>query len=403
MINILDGAFFGFAIGFASFTTVIPLFISQLTDSAILIGMAGSIHVMGWQLPQLFHSTRVRRLSRFKPLVLVMTIHERLPFFGLALLAWALPNLSVGLALVLLFLLLIWQGFGGGFTANVWQSMIAKIIPSSWHGGFFGLQSAAVNLLASVAAVAAGWVLERYPSPLNFTICFLMASIGMVISFSFISLTREGDHMPAIRSGERPQLWGDVKRILTQDSIFQRFLTVRVILQLGMVAFTYYAVYTVGELGVSAAQVGWMTGILIFCQVIINPIFGRLGDRRGHCLVLFLGALAALLSAGLAGWATSLPTWYIVFILAGVANVVAWTTTMILSLGFGNPEDQATYIGLSNTLLAPATLLAPFIAGWGIEAFGYPTTFRATAVILSIAGLLSFNLLRRTQVKDGTC
>jgi MFS family permease len=395
-VNILDGAFFGFAIGFASFTTVIPLFISQLTGSAILIGMVGSIHTIGWQLPQLFHSTQVRRLSRFKPLVLAMTIHERLPFLGLALLAWTLPRLSTELALVLLFLLLTWQGFGGGFTANVWQSMIAKIIPASWRGGFFGLQMAAVNLLASVAAVAAGWVLEKYPSPLDFTICFLMASVGMVLSFSFISLTREGDHAPVIRAGERPQLWGDVKRILTQDHVFQRFLTIRVLLQLGMVAFTYYAVYAVNQLGVSASQVGWMTGILIFGEVIINPIFGRLGDRRGHCLVLFLGVLAALLSASLAGWTESLPVWYIIFILAGVANVVAWTTTMILSLGFGKPEDQATYIGLSNTLLAPATLLAPFIAGWGIEAFGYPFTFRATSVILMIALLLSFDLIRRT-------
>jgi MFS family permease len=402
-VNILDGAFFGFAIGFASFTTVIPLFISQLTGSAILIGMVGSIHTMGWQLPQLFHSTRVRRLTRFKPLVLAMTIHERLPFLGLALLAWSLPQMGTKLGMILLLLLLIWQGFGGGFTANVWQSMIAKIIPSSWRGGFFGLQTAAVNLLASVAAVAAGWVLEHYPSPLDFTLCFLMASIGMAISFSFLSLTREGDHAPAIRSGERPQLWGDVKRILIQDRVFQRFLSVRVILQLGMVAFTYYAVYAVNQLGVSVSQVGWMTGILIFGEVIINPLFGRLGDRRGHCLVLFLGALAALLSAGLAGWTTSLPVWYIIFILAGVANVVAWTTTMILSLGFGKPEDQATYIGLSNTLLAPATLIAPFLAGWGIEAFGYPSTFRASAVILFVALLLSFDLFRRTQALGGAC
>ena len=40
IVNILDGAFFGSALGFASFTTIIPLFVSQLTDSAILIGLA---------------------------------------------------------------------------------------------------------------------------------------------------------------------------------------------------------------------------------------------------------------------------------------------------------------------------------------------------------------------------
>ncbi|MFA9403505.1 MAG: hypothetical protein ACERKY_10620, partial [Anaerolineales bacterium] len=52
-VNILDGAFFGAGLGFASFTTVIPLFVSLLTNSPILIGLAPAIHSLGWQLPQL--------------------------------------------------------------------------------------------------------------------------------------------------------------------------------------------------------------------------------------------------------------------------------------------------------------------------------------------------------------
>jgi hypothetical protein len=33
IVNLLDGGFFGFALGFASLTTVIPLFVSNMTDS----------------------------------------------------------------------------------------------------------------------------------------------------------------------------------------------------------------------------------------------------------------------------------------------------------------------------------------------------------------------------------
>lgn len=394
IVNILDGAFFGFALGFASFSTVIPLFLSQLTESATLIGLGVAIHTIGWQFPQIFSATRVRRLSRFKPWVLAMTIHERLPFLGLALLAWSLPGLKLQTALILAFLLLIWQGFGGGYTANVWQSMIAKIIPSSWRGSFLGIQMAAVNILASVTAVAAGWILERYPSPLDFTLCFIMASIGMLISFVFIAMTREGDHAPVIKTGEHSKLWQDVKRILGRDEIFQRFLIIRIIFQLGMVAFSYYAVYVFNELGVSAVQVGWLTGLLIFTMVIVNPIFGTMGDKKGHMLVLALGSLAAFLSAGLAGWITTIPLWFIIFALVGVADVVAWTTTMVLSLSFGEPKDQAVYIGLSNTLLAPVTFLAPFLAGWIIDAFGYTSIFRVSAVIFLIATILSLSLVR---------
>ena len=394
-VNIFDGAFFGFALGFASFTTIIPLFVSQLTDSAILIGLAPAIHTIGWQLPQLFTATRIRRLSRYKPMVLAMTIHERLPFLGLTLVAFFLLRMEQTTALVLVFVLLIWQGIGGGFTANVWQSLVAKIIPVSWRGSFFGTQMGAVNLLMSGAAVGAGMILERFDSPLSFTLCFALASVGMAISFFFIALTREEEHPPMVASGTQAYLWDDVKRILTKDLVFQRFLAIRVIFQLGMVAFSYYSVYAFNELGASAIQVGWLTGVFIFGAVILNLLFGALGDRKGHWMVLFLGTLAGLFSVILAGFVTTIPVWFVIFVLAGIANVVAFTTTMVISLGFGNPSDQATYIGLSNTLLAPATLISPFLAGWCIQTYGYMIMFRAAIVIFLVAALLSLSLFRQ--------
>lgn len=394
IVNLLDGAFFGAALGIASFITIIPLFVSQLTDSAILIGLVPTIHIVGWQLPQVFTSGRVSRLTRYKPMVLAMSIQERLPFFGLALLAWFLPGLDRGVALVLVFVLLIWQGLGGGWTATVWQSMIGKIIPITWRGGFFGTQSAAANLFASVTAVAAGQILERFDSPFDFTLCFALAGLSMSISFVFLAATREEEHTPARTFDSNRIDWESVRRILGTDKVFRRFVLVRMIFQLGMVAFAFYAVYAVGYLGASAGLVGWMTGVLIFGEVIVNPLIGVIGDRKGHRRVLVLGALAAFASTMLAGRTTAIPAWFVVFALAGVGYAVGWTTTMVLSLEFGGPEDQATYIGLSNTLIAPATLAAPFLAGWCIESLGYPTMFQIAAVIFLLAALLSLSMLR---------
>jgi hypothetical protein len=139
-IGMFDGAFFGLAIGFASFIAIIPLFVSHLTDSALLIGLVPAIHNVGWQFPQLLTAGWVARLRRYKPVVMWLTIHERLPFLGLAAVAWFLPALGARNALILTFLLLVWQGFGGGFTANPWTNMISKIMPSGLHGTFFGSQ-----------------------------------------------------------------------------------------------------------------------------------------------------------------------------------------------------------------------------------------------------------------------
>lgn len=54
VVNILDGAFFGLGWGLSSFGTIIPLFVSHLTQSATLVSLILAIHSIGWQLPQLF-------------------------------------------------------------------------------------------------------------------------------------------------------------------------------------------------------------------------------------------------------------------------------------------------------------------------------------------------------------
>ena len=84
-------ALFGMALGFASFGTILPLFVASMTTSAILIGLVPAIHSVGWQLPQLFTASHVSRLRKYKPHVLMMTIHERVPFLGFAIVALLLP------------------------------------------------------------------------------------------------------------------------------------------------------------------------------------------------------------------------------------------------------------------------------------------------------------------------
>ena len=143
----------------------------------------------------------------------------------------------------------------------------------------------------------------------------------------------------------------------------------------------------------SVALVGVLTGVMMFSQMVANPLLGALGDRISHYLVLFLGTLAALFSTMLAGSLSSDSGLYLIFGLAGVAQAVGWTTTMVLSLRFGGPSEQSTYIGMSNTLIAPVTLAAPFLAGLVINAFGYLAMFQASAVVFLAAAVVSLSML----------
>lgn len=394
-VNLLDGGFFGLAIGFGSFSTILPLFVASMTDSATLIGLVPAIHAAGWLLPQLFTAGYTSRLRRYKRTVLMSTIHERLPFLGLALVAFFLPTLGMQAGLVLTFLMLIWQGLGGGFTANPWTSMISKIIPAESRGTFFGVQGAAANLSISAAAVAAGYLLNSIDAPFDFIACFLIACLFFALSWLFLALNREPADYEKIIEENPPPFWHGAVRILKRDVNFNWFLTARILSQFATMGFAFYIVYALRRFQMDPVTAGYLTAALTIAQTVANAGMGWLGDRVGHRLMLILGAASALISSLLAWWAPSLSWFFPIFVLAGFANVSIWMNGMTMTVDFSGEQERPFYIGLAQTLTAPATIIAPLIGGRVADTLGFVSTF-AWSALLSLVVMMILVLL----VKD---
>lgn len=387
--NIGDGAFFGFAVGFASYTTVIPLFVATMTNSATLIGLIPAIHNMGWQLPQLLIAKRISRMNSIKSYVMFMTIQERAPILALAFIGLLLPWIGSTAALIATFVVLVWQGLGAGFTANAWQIMMTKVIPGDIRATFFGSQSAAANLLASVGAVLSGVILQRIAPPFDFATCFFIASALYVISWFFLNRTREPVREADLPSAHLSPLWHDVVTILKKDRHFRNFLVSRFISQFGMMAFAFYTVFAVKKLGFSTLSIGILTSVLMVTQVVANPLLGRLADVWSRKWVLVLGSLVAAVSALLALMIKNPDLYALIFILTGVGSTAFWTIGLTISLEFGNEAQRPTYVGMANTLIAPSAILAPLLGGFLADTFGYPVTFVTSAIfgLVSTAAL----------------
>jgi MFS family permease len=135
----------------------------------------------------------------------------------------------------------------------------------------------------------------------------------------------------------------------------------------------------------SEGTIGIMTGVLMAIQVTANPVMGWAGDRFGHRLILLVGISSAISAATLAWLAPNGNWFYMVFILAGIANVSAWTTPLAMTLEFGSEAERPAYIGLANTLVAPSTFLAPLFGGWLADYSSYQATF----ITSGIAGLVT--------------
>ena len=388
-VNLLDGGFFGFALGFASFITIIPLFVSQMTDSALLIGLVPAIHNAGWQLPQLLSAGQLSRAKRYKPIAMWATINERVPFLGLAVIAWFLPHLNTQTALILTFMLLIWQGLGGGITANAWTNMVSKVIPSNLHGTFFGTQMAAFTGMEAIAAVLAGLVLDRLDGPLDFTLCFLAAALSMVISYISMALTREPETQPQGSEGLPTDFWSVSGRILRENRNFVIFLGIRSLSQFTTMALSFYTIYAVWHFEISELTAGVMTTTFLVANILASLLMGRLADRWSPRIVMSLGALGTSASALVAMLAPSASWFYLALVFASMGIVATWTIPIPLTNRFGSEKERPFYIGLSNTITAPSAILAPVIGGWLADTTG----FQATFLVSAISGLLMASML----------
>lgn len=373
--NNLDGALFGLGIGFATFSAVIPLFVNELTSSQTLIGLVPAVHNVTYSAPQLFTAAWVARQKYLKPWVMWITTQERLPFLLMGVLALFHAQLGVPLTLALAFVLLTWQGLGAGFTSNFWQSFIAKIFPPNKRGTFLGMQAAIANLTIAGGSIISGQVLERVAFPYNFAICFGIAFFWLMTSLWALGQVREKVSIPVQTEHSETPLLQNIGRIWRKDANFRLFLVVRSLAQFASMGFAFYTIYAVRHFQITAGAAGILGAALATSQIIGNATLGWLGDRIGNRKILVGGGITAIVSILVAMLAPNYPLFVMAVVLAGITNVTLWTITMTMTMQFGGESERPMYIGMANTLTAPATIVAPVFGGWLADISGFPLTY----------------------------
>jgi MFS family permease len=155
--------------------------------------------------------------------------------------------------------------------------------------------------------------------------------------------------------------------------------------------FAFYIVYALRRFHMDEVTAGYFTATLTVAQTVANAGMGWLGDRVGHRLMLIIGASSAIISSLLAWFAPALSWFFPIFALTGFSNVAIWTNGMTMTVDFSGENERPFYIGLAQTLTAPATIIAPLIGGRIADAQGFGATF-AWSTILSIVmlGILVF-------------
>jgi MFS family permease len=379
-VNLLDGGFFWLGLSFASASTILPLFVSKLSDNPLLIGLVAVLAQAGWYLPQLLTAGAIERTARKKPWVVnVGLFTERLPV-ALWVVAALLATISPTWALVLFFVTYAMHQLGAGIIAPAWQDLIAACFPVTRRGRFMGLAFFLGTGAGAVGALGSSAILERFAFPYDFAILFGLALFFIMVSWIFIALTREPVRPVDEASHVDPAILKKLNRILRQDDNFRRFLLVRIIISLGAMGFGFVAVSAVARFDVPDHTVGLYTAVLMIGQTVGNLLMGLLADRYGHKLSLELSCISLVFAFALA-WLAPSPAWYYaVFALLGVYVAGMIISGLLIVMEFTDRSSRPTYAGIANTGVGLANTVAPLVGGW-LALYGYHWLFFASTLL----------------------
>ena len=388
-VNLIDIMFITLGLSLISRETIMPLFVSEMTDSKIAIGLIPATYSLGYYLPQLLTASHAESLKRKLPFVaLIGGLLERGPYLLIGLAIWAFATRSTGLTLALFYLLLASTAFGNGIATPAWFTMIGKVLPVQRRGIFFGLSGGLGALMGIVGAHFVGQILETLPYPDNYAWLFLIAFIFCAISWVGLALNREPESLVTKKQVPLVRYLQQLPSVLRANMNYRRFLISYGVSRLGAMAVGFFVVFGNTNFELSGTQVGLLTAILIGSQAVMNVVWGWVGDKLGHKIVLTVSAFVLALAALVASMTTSETSLIIVFILLGAAIASDNVSKFNIVLEFAVPEDQPTYIGLTNTLLAPVVGLGPLLGGWLATVLEYRAMFLIAAVVSVMGGAL---------------
>jgi len=384
LANVMDMAFFMLGHSFFAAYTIMPVFISTLTDSPILIGIIPALEGAGWFLPQLFFANYLADKNRRLPIVLKLGIFDRIPIILLAVGALFIPSLDKAFAVSLFLFIYGARTILSGLVALPWQELIATVIPVSHRGRYWGSALILGSLMGMAGTALSGYLLNNVDYPLNYAIMFTFGFVFIAISYLFLRMNIEPEIERASSLKDKDQnLWRKIRNILKSDRNFLHFLINRGFVFLSFMVMGFITVYGIQQFNLSLSYSALFTFLMLFAEMFGYGIWGLMGDKMGYKRVLEFSSLFMILGLVILLFVKSIWVFYIVFGFISLAHAGEYVADQNIAMEFSTEVDRPTYIGMSKTLTGPFFLVAPIIGGALVKLWGYQSMF-LVALVFSV-------------------
>jgi MFS family permease len=244
------------------------------------------------------------------------------------------------------------QGFASSLTWTASLAWLVSQAPPRQRGLLIG-----AAMSAAIVGALFGPVLGGVASLIGIEVAFAaVAALGLVLAV-WAALT------PAVRA-ERPQplsmLWTAARDRAVLGSIWFVTLPALLFSTLGVLASLRLDVLGMGALGISAVFL-----ISAGVEAVLNPVAGRVSDKRGRLLPIRAGLAASAVATALLPWPDSRWLFATVVVLAGMAFGVFWTPAMshLADLAERRGLDYAYGFALVNIAWAPGQAVGAALGG----------------------------------------
>lgn len=394
-LMVLNGIAFRAIDTLVSPTLVLTVFLSQLTDNPVILGMPMALWSGGFMLSQLWVSGTIQRLP------LVLPFYRTVSAFRLAI--WVV--LVVGTAvftdatalIAVLFLFLLIYPLLWGMAGIAFFEVVGKTVPPRMRGLLYSWRLTLGGLLA----LAAGWLVNQaltpeFPLafPRNFALLFGAAGFSTLVGVASMQFVREPPaQVLAPAGGGLRQRWQEIRTVWRGDRLFRHYVLGRIALLLAAGTAPLIIVYAQARfaLPLNAAAIFLMADTVtgLVTVAVSGWLSARIGDQRLGVLAAALGVAVFVLILG-AGWvnpdgALAFVWFLLVFVLLAAHNSASSISFTALTLNIPPEDRRPLYIGLSNTIFGLASYLS---IGQGVLVglIGYAGLF-ALAAVLAALGL----------------
>lgn len=377
----------------ASPKVVLPWLLQSVGAPAALIGWLVPIRESGSMVPQLAIGAWVRRHPRRAGFWVLGSVGQSACIAAMALVAWFLPGLAAGLAL--LALLVVFSLFRG-LCSVAMKDVQGKCIPKGRRGRLTGL----AGTLSGLLVAALGLALFGGTSPASAGFFAAMLGIAALLWLSAAAVFHQVQEYPGETGGGRSiftEMRGSLMRF-SGDAQLRHFVLTRALLMCSALAAPFLVVLVQQQSG-DLRLLGAFLLASSLASTVSASVWGWMADESSRRVMLRGGSISALVClVAVLGHALLRETDLLAPLLVAAyfalsiahAGVRIGRKTYLVDMAEGNRRTE--YVAVSNTIIGVLLLLMGAFTGL-LATVSIPVTL-LTLALMGMAGAASAARLR---------